>query len=405
MSLNRRVSVLTFLAVVLSLALFAARPQTPPPLTLEKVLELPPVGIAGVELAVLYDNVLYYSDSGPFRGSIGHDQSTLEALDIGTGQRMWSHTGIGETFLMTRGDSGLWVEDTKAALQLVSIENGQVAAEFDLPEGFYEFVSTEDRLFGSATDLVYALDASTGVSLWSSSIPIGFHPANRWEVYRWTFKIPWDYSGLEYDGQHILVTLIGTRGSSSHRHPAMILALDAADGTESWRFSYDLPMTLEGGIARWPVLIDSGQGIVILAADTLHALEASTGEMMWSMGDDLGYFSSRPIVVGGGMVVTCCQTGDQIVSIDLEEGNVAWTHKQLSRIELLQPVEDKGILVHYDSGTFEYIELRSGQSLWTWSPKNDQECWGGDIIASEIKDNRLYIATTTKVCVYRFDGR
>jgi outer membrane protein assembly factor BamB len=288
---------------------------------------------------------------------------------------------------------------------MVSPASGQVVSESTFPERLNELMFVDDRLFGLSSGSVRAVNLDTGATLWSSSFPTGFRPLDTSDLYENIFDIAWDYSSIVYEGQHVLVNLITTEAPYPLQdHQAMLLALNAADGTESWRFSYDLPTTLEGGLATWPVLIGSTRGVVFLAAGTLYALDSNSGEAAWRIENDFEYSPWQAAVVGDGVLVTR-EGCSEIVSIDMEQGAVVWTHEVPDCVRLLQLSGDEVVLLYSTHGMLEGVELASGQSSWIWEPPRDQLCHRGDIIDFELSEGRLYIATPREICVYRFNDR
>jgi outer membrane protein assembly factor BamB len=405
MSFNRNTAILAAVVVALGLPLYAACAPSPP-VVLEQVFELPLVGqarMAGIEVALLHDGVIYYSDSHLHGIVSRRDRSTLRAVELQTGQEIWALTGISETYRLEWGNDALWVVDRQGGVLMVSPASGQVVSEFTFPERLNELMSVDDRLFGLSSGSVRAVSLDTGTTLWSSSFPTGFRPLSTSDLYENIFRIAWDYSSIVYEGQHVLVNLVATEIRPSENVQAMVLALNTTDGTESWRFSYDLPTTPQGRLATWPFVIDSDRGRVFLAAGTLSALDSNSGEVAWRTEDHFDYIPWQAAVVGDGLLVIR-EDYMTVVGIDLEQGAVVWTHEVPSHVTLLQLLGDEVVLMSESDGTsFEGIELASGQSSWIWNPpRKHLRHW---VIDFEFRERRLYIATQTKIYVYRFNDR
>ncbi len=147
----------------------------------------------------------------------------------------------------------------------------------------------------------------------------------------WSLDYECEYRDVGYSaGPRAAVTvhdgLAYALGSMGHLH-----CLDAANGTVRWRkdlhaeYRIDMPMW---GIASSPLV--EGDLLIAQVGGTpdacLVAFDRRTGVEKWrALGARSSY--STPIVINqAGTRVLVCWTGDNIVGIDAQSGQVYWTH-------------------------------------------------------------------------------
>jgi outer membrane protein assembly factor BamB len=181
---------------------------------------------------------------------VGSWDGRVYALDLATGQERWVHRTIGDTL-----DSGKFGFDRRALQSSPAIAEGRV------------FV-------GSRDGGLYALDARTGKREWRAS-----HRGS------WVVGSPAVKDGTVYVG------------SSDGQ---FVQAVDAATGTERWRFE------TRANVLSSPVLV---RNLVIVGTEAndspwgdLLALEAATGKLRWRIRCEEALYSS-PVAVDSMLYV------------------------------------------------------------------------------------------------------
>lgn len=224
-------------------------------------------------------------------------------------------------------------------------------------------VFVTDRLVEpKQVERVHCFDAESGRSLWSHSYDC-------------------EYKDVGYTaGPRASVTIDDGRayslGSMGH-----LLCLDAASGKVLWKkdcqTEYKIRMPI-WGIAASP-LVDGDLVIVQIGGQgaCLVAFDKRTGQELWKALDDNASYSAPIIIQQAGKTVMICWTGDSIVGMNAQTGQVYWRapfKPAKMVINIATPVLEKSrlfftsfydgsIMLELDAGKLAYRELwrRSGR--------------------------------------------
>ena len=340
-------------------------------------------------------------------------------------------------------DNGVYAVNTadgtfrwRAEIQGIGYQRGDPAFSSPLVMGGAVYI-------GSANGHVYALDASTGVSLWdyytggfSASTP----SASGSVVYVSNIRnmvvaldtsvpvVPVDHfagveaadTGPEESGSFLWERYIGSGGaetviadgivyaSNSNR----LLALDAATGKELWWRS-------NGGLVRWLyawVVVSDGIAYMPTAFNRMSAMDGATGDIIWSYRTDGGTFVS-PIIADGaayfasyGRYVSPL-TPPYLNSVDAATGEFRWRtevgYQGLLRVfpKVLSGIAyygtDNGYMYARDAATGALVwEFRAGGQVQTHPSIAD------GIVYFTSWDNHLYaVDAISGALLWRFsDG-
>lgn len=210
--------------------------------------------------------------------------------------------------------SGSWPSD---------LQSLQESWRVELDKGYPGPIVGKDRVFvaetaDGKTEIVRALDRATGKELWRREWPgegnVPFFAAANGD---------WIRATPAYDGETLYV------GGMNE----VLVALDGATGEQRWaldipaRFGTKVP---DFGFSSSP-LID-GDHIFVQGANSLLKLDKATGDIIWrslnSDGDIFvsGAFSSPIIAEIAGKRQLLVQTRIHINGVDLESGDVLWSH-------------------------------------------------------------------------------
>lgn len=184
-----------------------------------------------------------------------------------------------------------------------------------------------------------------------------------------------------------------------------VVGLDPQTGRELWR------RDLEFDIRSAPAIYD-GRVFVTTFDNQLHALDASSGEILWSHRsfEEVARIlvSSSPAIEND--IVIAPYSSGEIYAIDAKTGREAWSDS-LSRTGRLtplsaindiagRPVLDRGIVFAIShAGRLAAIDARLGQRIWTHNIGGTQTPW--------IAGDYLYVLTDNSelVCFQRETGK
>lgn len=182
--------------------------------------------------------------------------------------------------------------------------------------------------------------------------------------------------GLALDGGRLYVTTgFGT-----------VVALDAGNGAVQWTKSI-------GGPIRTSPTVAGGKVYFVSAANTLHALNAATGDELWKsrgLPSAATLLSNASPAVAGSMVVAPFPAGD-IVAFEASSGKRAWTDSLTRSSETsaggvlgdpARPVVDRDVVFAVShGGRMVATSLSSGARLWTRNVASTQMPWvAGDAV-------------------------
>ncbi|MFW5955186.1 MAG: PQQ-binding-like beta-propeller repeat protein [Rhodothermales bacterium] len=145
------------------------------------------------------------------------------------------------------------------------------------------------------------------------------------------------------------VIAAGLRGS--------VAALEARTGEPVWTIE-----TAGSGFISSPLVLDDSV-LLVDRNGTLFSLDALTGRQLWST--NLEVPIHRSIVVSDGRVFVSSTRG-RLFSVDAAEGMIAWTYDvEDTNARLTQAaVEESSVVVATSAGIVAGLDARSGNELW-----------------------------------------
>ena len=184
--------------------------------------------------------------------------------------------------------------------------------------------------FGSYDGNVYALDAGTGVTLWSYATG---NPAQ---------SSPAVVNGVVYIDS-------GNSGNGN------LYALNAITGTKLWSYATGDAAQSSPAVVNGVVYISSPFG------DNLYALDASTGAKLWSY--DTGPASTSPAVENGVVYVSA----GILYALNASTGAKLWSYDTgIQNAGLSSPAVANGV-VYFGSGFNVYaLNASTGAELWNY---------------------------------------
>jgi len=112
-----------------------------------------------------------------------------------------------------------------------------------------------------------------------------------------------------------------------------VLCLDEATGKENWKYEYPVKYTISypAGPRCTPAVAD-GKVYTLGAEGNLHALDANTGEVLWSHDFNKEYgsktalwgYANHPLVDGNKLICIVGGDGSYVVAFDKDSGKELW---------------------------------------------------------------------------------
>ena len=240
---------------------------------------------------------------------------TLLAIVIGTGVS----TSVGDDWPQWRGPKrdGVWRESAiidhfdKDRLDIVW--RAPIGPGYSGPTVAHDRVYVTDRVDKpNELERVLCFEAKTGKKLWEHAYPCV-------------------YSGVSYpSGPRASVTIHDGRAYSLGAM-GNFFCLDAATGKVLWQqdlntdYKISMPMW---GIASAP-LLEGNLVIVQIGGEDgacLVAFDNKSGREVWRALDDRASYSAPIVIDQAGKRVLACYTGENIVGLDPQSGNVYWKY-------------------------------------------------------------------------------
>lgn len=164
---------------------------------------------------------------------------------------------------------------------------------------------------------------------------------------------------IEGELKKVILAAIPTTVKKAHD---VIVALDAATGQKLWEKKYpglphDWPASCTPAIADGKVYVLGSDG-------DLYCLSLDKGEEVWKAKPGKGCVNSSPLVHDGMVIVAA----GAITALDAATGQVKWTQPKVKTIEnspVLWKAGDKTYLVCNTGGTVACLDAKDGQVAWT----------------------------------------
>jgi len=243
---------------------------------------------------VLSDNILYSTTL----------DGLIRARDPFTGNVLWSRQ-LGDTYFFT---------DTP------TVANGVVYTTF----------------YGFSGGTVYALDGSTGATLWSANL---------------------QSTGLDFNARVAMAyrdgMVFGTAWGDYIN--GQLYALNASDGSKVW-------VTNMVGIPYGGAAVSGGLVYQGTAAGTVAALDEFTGAVVWSVQLD-STVTSPPLIAQGNLFVGTY--AGSMYALDAQTGDQIWKSTGFSLIDFSTPAYDGTALYFGDfNSEFVALDIGTGNVLW-----------------------------------------
>ena len=192
-------------------------------------------------------------------------------------------------------------------------------------------------------------------------------------------------------------------------------ALDLKTGDERWKLEYPAPSKLDYGNSPRAAPLIAGDMVFLLGASGhLHAVEISTGNVVWqtvllrAFGGKMPSwgFSASPLLVDNKLVVPPGASDAGLVALDTLTGNVIWKSENGRPAGYASPLVatfgNKRQIIFYDDKSLGGWDIATGKRHWELVPK-----YHGDFNVPtpiQLDGNRLFVVTENNGArIYRFD--
>jgi outer membrane protein assembly factor BamB len=199
---------------------------------------------------------------------------------------------------------------------------------------------------GSDDYNVYALDARTGVKLWSYATGYG------WGV----DSSPAVTSGVVY---------IGSDDQN-------VYALNARTGTKLWSYPTRSYVLSSPAVANGVLYVGSES-----PSDSVYAIDARTGTELWSFATG-GYVDSSPAVVNG--VVYAGSWDGNVYALDASTGTELWSYATGRYVRSSPTVANGVVYVGSSDGNLYALDSSTGSALWSYA--TDHEVWSSPAVSN-----------------------
>ena len=159
-----------------------------------------------------------------------------------------------------------------------------------------------------------------------------------------------------------------------------VRALDAATGEDVWSAPVDTAVTA-------PLAWDSGWLIAVVEPGEVLAFRAADGAIIWRR--SLGAASSHPAVPGGPAALYFSLTDSRVVALALETGERLWEQALTGTISEPAVAKDR-VFVGSTDNFFYAFDDDSGRLEWKW--RN-----GGDVIGAAADGDVVYFASLDNI--------
>lgn len=265
---------------------------------------------------IIADGTLYLVDgNGDFR-----------ALDASDGSEQWQVDIDGPSVTPAYADGTVYVNGQYAQLEAYDANSGERLWRSDEASGNTPPVVVDDSIYGTSDGSFFAADASTGEQRWQKEL---------------------NTTGLS--GGAVAVSDGRVIGSVNAGQNPVVVAFDASSGEILWQNSYTDGLDIGATTADGTVLLPHEDG-------TLYALDPETGDQLWTYqpGSDLtaevNYHDNTVYV----------HAAESLSAVDATTGEQQWQVRTEFTTGILGP---DGVL-SLPSPSLVYHDRASGQREW-----------------------------------------
>jgi outer membrane protein assembly factor BamB len=247
---------------------------------------------------------------------------------------------------------------------------------------------------------LYALDAKSGVVIWSDALPdsdaspaitngVIYTAAASGGSNSWVYALNANTGGVIW--QFAIVCCTGSSPAVANgvvyigSEDNNVYALDAISGAEFWSYATGGYVLSSPAVADAVVYVGSDDG-------NLYALDAGTGTKLWSYTTG-GPVDSSPVVAGAVVYVGSGDGG--LYALDAETGTKMWSYTTSGPVRSSPAVADGVLYIGSDDGNVYALDAEKGTKLWSYTT-------GGPVDSSPAVANGMVYVGSDDGSVYAF---
>jgi len=269
---------------------------------------------------------------------------------------------------MTAGDSALPTEVSRLAAQIIPLaELSAASTETPAPllynsDGPLTETSRLDGLTNVTDDMLLNPPADDWLNWRRTRDAFGHSPLTEINKENVTdLQLAWSWSLPQ--GENMMTPIVHDGVMFAYSYGDVLQAIDAATGELLWSFQRELDPGKSPGMKKGAAIYDDK---IVIATSDIHliALEAKTGKIAWDHkvdggGEDSFLFRSAPLIANGKAIIgltgrVAVEGGDFIFAVDMDTGEEVWRFYTIAR-----PDEPGG-----NTWNGLPLEERNGGSIW-----------------------------------------
>lgn len=277
---------------------------------------------------------------------------SVYAIDAITGAEMWQYDEVGGRVTATPhyADGTVYAGSRTGDVHAIDAETGQQEWTFDT-DGFIRGSPTayDNTLYVSSEwGGLFALDTESGDERWSLT-----------EAVRSVRSSPTVVDGTVFFGS-----------ARFDDDPTEMWAVDAATGDTEWRFDTETEIRRSPTVFDGTVYIVDGTGS---EGGTVYAIDADTGDEVWSEPQPDGHQTTASPTVHDGMVYLSFGSGGTLWALDAESGAERWSNEDLgfsmwsSPTVVTDPQNGHSVDSRVELGTDGHHHVWPGAALGLWA--------------------------------------
>ena len=329
----------------------------------------------------------------------GSEDHHVYALDVATGDPLWKfETGAAVWSAPTVTDAAVYVRSDDEYVYALGRETGELLWEHHTRDGVEYSLLVSDGVVYILSGTyekreIQARDGTTGRVLWAVEMPYTKRPP---AVVGGKIYITGGKSGKVHAFDASSGELRYTLDIEDVEHPPVVAAgvvyltgygayaVDEATGEILWSYAPGIPRGIPGVVE---------DGVFYFAADRhVYALDAATGGVLWYYLAD-GPIPRRPVVTGGIVFLGSIPLADaelgQLRALDAISGEVVWSQEPTGGYVRSLAVVDAVLYVEDTDGSLRAIDPATGEDIWEFQ-------WGHQFDGSSytVVDGVVYVGST-----------
>ncbi|MGP8133891.1 MAG: PQQ-binding-like beta-propeller repeat protein [Halobacteriota archaeon] len=267
---------------------------------------------------------------------------------------------------------------------------------------------------GSADNIVYALNATTGTKLWNYTtggnvesspavangvVYVGSDDNNVYALNATTGAKLWNYTtdSYVYSSPAVVNGVVYVGSVENNGIDNNVYALNATTGTKLWSYATRANVYSSPAVANGMLYIGSEDW-------NLYALNATTGAFVWSYAAGYPVFSS-PAVVNGVVYVGC--DNHNTYALNATTGAFVWSYTIGGQV-LSSPAVANGVVYvgSFQDGTVYALNATSGAKLWNYTTGNEvfssPAVANGVVYVGSLDNNTYALNATTGAKLWSF---